>query len=203
MKDIGLFQYSVMLIIAVVLDLDEMAQYFLLLNNTFFKSQIFKRRIFLQFFQSFWKQDDVLCVAYNLNVKNFPSAWVHLKTLLHTCSILHLLELSGRRVKTLPMVWDSEKCHKQVSWEVERYILRSPHISSLCIRTCPVLVLFYFVLLCGSLPKDSKGSVLTGSWYIQPELPKNNFVCPGVLTWGKDPCLLRSLSFMGWIKNLN
>lgn len=74
MKDIGLFQYSVMLIITVVLDLDEMAQYFLLLNNTFFKSQIFKRRIFLQFFQSFWKQGDVLCVAYNLNVKNFPSA---------------------------------------------------------------------------------------------------------------------------------
>lgn len=147
-----------MLIIILVLCLDEMAT-FLLLNisscSTIFPSSPnSSKREFAYlnlFFQSFWRQDDVLCVPYSLNMVDFPPAWARLilKILLHTSSSLHLLELSGRGVKyqdSAPFQW-FWSLKNAISrflnlWEVGRYILINPHICSLCIRACPVLVLF-------------------------------------------------------------
>lgn len=214
MKDTGLFQYSVMLIIILALYLDEMATFPPLSISSCSprlpSSPNSSKREFAYCFSKAFENKMIFCVLHIWTWRIF----LLLEFILYSryCSIVHLLELYDRRVKCQDSAFFQwlESLKKAISrfvdlWEAERYILKNPHISSLYIRACPVLVLFYFVLLYGSLSK--------GWWRICPSrvliyparASTEQFCLPLCTDMGKGSMSAQVSLFMElgkvWIKN--
>lgn len=139
-------------------------QYFLLLNNPSFKSQFFKKRIcLLDFFFKTFENKMMFCLLHIIWAwRIFLLLELILFSRYHSIpapfSICQSCLVEEWNIRTTPpsnglRVWKNAINRLLDLWEVEIYLLINPHISSSYIRASTVLVLFYFVLLCGSLSK--------------------------------------------------